>query len=70
MFSQELDKNICWEQRCLRIFKKYVVDKLCAEKELRMIGVEFSEVYERQLINAMEAHKQQRLSFKKKREDE
>lgn len=50
--------------------KKYSVDKLCAVKELRMIGVEISEEYERQLINSMEALKQQRLSFKKKREDE
>jgi len=50
--------------------KKYSVDKLCAVKELRMIGVEISEEYERQLINSIEALKQQRLSFKKKREDE
>ena len=35
-----------------------------------MIGVEISEEYERQLIDSMEALKQQRLSFKKKREDE
>lgn len=50
--------------------KKYSVDKLCAVKELRMIGVEISEKYERQIINSMEALKQQRLSYKKKREDE
>ena len=50
--------------------KKYSVDKLCAVKELRMIGVEISEEYERKLINSMEALRQQRLSFKKKREDE
>lgn len=49
--------------------KKYSVDKLFAIKELRMIGVEISEEYEKQLINSMEALKQQRLSFKKKRED-
>jgi hypothetical protein len=49
--------------------KKYSVDKLCAVKELRMIGVEISEDYEKQLINSMEALRQQRLSFKKKRED-
>ncbi len=49
--------------------KKYSVNKLCAVKELRMIGVEISEEYERQLINSLEALKQQRLSFKKKRED-
>ncbi|HRT84052.1 MAG TPA: hypothetical protein P5523_05380 [Bacteroidales bacterium] len=35
-----------------------------------MIGVEISEEYEKQLINSMEALKKQRLSFKKKREDE
>jgi hypothetical protein len=34
-----------------------------------MIGVEISEDYEKQLINSMEALRQQRLSFKKKRED-
>ena len=50
--------------------KKYSVDKLCAVKELRMIGVEISEEYEKQLINSLEALRQQRLSFKKKREDE
>jgi len=49
--------------------KKYSVDKLCAVRELRMIGVEISEEYERLLINSMEALRQQRLSFKKKRED-
>ena len=49
--------------------KKYSVDKLCAVRELRMIGVEISEEYEKQLINSMEALRQQRLSFKKKRED-
>ena len=50
--------------------KKYSVDKLCAVKELRMIGVEISEEYVKQLIDSMEALRQQRLSFKKKREDE
>lgn len=50
--------------------KKYSVDKLCAVKELRMIGVEISEEYEKQLICSIEALKQQRLSFKIKREDE
>lgn len=57
--------NIVWGYS-----KKYSVDKLCAVKELRMIGVEISEEYEKQLINSMEALKKQRLSFKKKREDE
>lgn len=50
--------------------KKYSVDKLNAVKELRMIGVAISEEYENQLINSMEALKQQRLSSKKEREDE
>jgi len=49
--------------------KKYSVDKMCAVKELRMIGVDISEEYEKQLINSMEALRQQKLSFKKKRED-
>ena len=49
--------------------KKYSVDKLCAVKELRMMGVDISEEYERQLISSIEALKRQRLSFKKKRED-
>ncbi len=34
-----------------------------------MIGVDISEEYEKQLINSMEALRQQRLSYKKKRED-
>ena len=49
--------------------KKYSVDKLCAVKELRMIGFEITEEYENQLQKALESHKQQRLSLKKKRED-
>jgi len=49
--------------------KKYSADKLCAVKELRMIGVDISKEYEKQLINSMEALSQQRLSYKKKRED-
>ena len=50
--------------------KKYSVDKLCAVKELRMIGVDISEEYEMQLINSMEALRRQKLSFRKKQEDE
>lgn len=50
--------------------KKYSVDKLCAVKELRLIGVDISEEYEKQLINSIEALRRQRLSFIKKREDE
>ena len=49
--------------------KKYSVDILCAVKELRMIGVEISEEYHNQLIHSMEALRQQRLSFKMKREE-
>lgn len=49
--------------------KKYFVDKLCAVKELRMIGIEISEEYENQLRQSLESLRQQRLSFKKKRED-
>lgn len=49
--------------------KKYSVDKLCAVKELRMIGVEISDEYEKQLINSMEALIQQRLLIKKNRDD-
>ena len=50
--------------------KKYFVDKLCAVKELRMIEVEISEEYEKQLINSVEAIRQKRRSFKKNQEDE
>jgi hypothetical protein len=50
--------------------KKYSVDKLCAVKELRMIGFEITEEYENHLQKSLEAHKQQRLSLKRKREDE
>jgi ribosomal protein L34E len=50
--------------------KKYSVNKLCAVKELRMIGFEISEEYENQLRKSLEWLKQQRLSLKKKREDE
>ncbi len=50
--------------------KKYSVDKLCAVKELRWIGVEISDEYERQLRQSQESLKLQRLSFKKKRENE
>ncbi|HKM93257.1 MAG TPA: hypothetical protein VJY41_06380 [Prolixibacteraceae bacterium] len=49
--------------------KKYGVDKICAIKELRMIGVEISQEYENQLQQSLESLRQQRLSFKKERED-
>lgn len=50
--------------------KKFSVDKLCAIKELRMIGVEISEEYVRQLISSIKTLQQQKLSFKKNREYE
>ena len=49
--------------------KKYGVDKLCAVKELRLIGVEISEAYEKQLKYSMEELRRQRLASKKKQED-
>jgi hypothetical protein len=49
--------------------KKYGVDKLCAVKELRLIGVEISEAYEKQLKRSLEELRKQRLASKKKRED-
>jgi len=50
--------------------KKYSVDKLCAIKELKMVGVEILEEYEKQLRQSLESLRQQRLSFKLKRENE
>lgn len=50
--------------------KKYAVDKLCAVRELRILGVEISEEYENQLRKSMESLRQQRLSFKRKHEKE
>ena len=50
--------------------KKYSVDKICAVKELRLLGFKISDEYERQLRQSMESLKQQRLAFKKKRENE
>lgn len=44
--------------------KKFGVDKLCAVKELRMIGVEISEAYEKQLIHSLEALKKQEEALK------
>jgi hypothetical protein len=64
-----LDKKYLGNNVVKGYSKKYSVDKLCTVKKLRMIGVEISEEYQRQLINSMEALKQQRLSFKEKRED-
>ncbi|WP_199269615.1 hypothetical protein [Formosa sp. L2A11] len=50
--------------------KKYSVDKFCAIKELRMIGIEITEEYENQLRKSLESHKQLRLTLKKKQEDQ
>lgn len=50
--------------------KKFSVDKLCAIKELRMNGFEISEEYENLIQKSLEAHKQQSISLKSKREDE
>lgn len=50
--------------------KRYSVDKLCAIKELRMIGFEISEEFENQLRQSLESNKQKRLSLKKKRKDD
>lgn len=52
-----------------RYSKKYSVDKLCAVKELRMIGFEITEEYENQLQKSLDSLKQKRLSLMKKRED-
>lgn len=51
-------------------YSKYSADKLCAIKELRMVGAEISEEYEKQLINSMVTLIQQRLAFMKKHDAE
>jgi len=50
--------------------KRYGVDKLCAIKELRMIGIEISEEYENQLRQSIETLKNQRQFRKEKKEQE
>ena len=50
--------------------KRYGVDKLCAVKELRLIGIEISEEYENQLRQSIEALKKQRQFKKYKKEQE
>jgi hypothetical protein len=50
--------------------KKYAVDKICAIKELRILGVDISEAYENQLRQSLESLKQQRQPSKEKREHE
>jgi hypothetical protein len=68
--AKEWIKAYSGNNRVKAYSKKYSVDKLCAVKELRIIGVEISEEYENQLRKSLESLKQQRLSFKKKRENE
>ena len=46
--------------------KRYGVDKLCAVKELRLIGIEISEEYENQLRQSIEELKEQRQLRKDK----
>ena len=46
--------------------KRYGVDKLCAVKELRLIGIEISEEYENQLRQSIEVLKRQRQLRKDK----
>lgn len=48
--------------------KQYGVDKLCAIKELRMIGVEISEAVETNVRQSLEALRKGRLTAKLKRE--
>ncbi len=50
--------------------KRYGVDKLCAVKELRLIGIEISEEYENQLKQSIEVLKRQRQLRKDKKEQE
>lgn len=46
--------------------KKYGVDKLCAIKELRILGIEVSSKYESELIRSMQVLKNQRQKGKEK----
>lgn len=50
--------------------KRYGVDKLCAVKELRLIGIEISEKYENQLIQSFKVLKKQRQFIKDQKEQE
>ena len=50
--------------------KRYGVDKLCAVKELRLIGIAISEEYENQLQQSIEALKNQRQLRKDRKEQE
>ena len=50
--------------------KRYAVDKLCAVKELRMIGVEISGEYEKQLRRTLQGLWDQRRLRKQKRDEQ
>lgn len=50
--------------------KHFCVDKICAVRELRMIGVEISQEYENQLLKSLEKLRQQRSIKKKQKEHE
>ncbi len=50
--------------------KKYKVDKLCAIKELRLVGIEITKEYENQLKQSIEALKKQRQLIKDKKKQE
>lgn len=49
---------------------KYAVDKLCAIKELRLLGVEITEKYEAEIIRSIENLRKQRQRSKEKKEQE
>ncbi len=50
--------------------KKYAVNKLCAIKELRLIGVEITQEYEIEIKRSVEDLKKQRQLNKEKRDQE
>ncbi len=50
--------------------KKYGVDKLCAIKELRLLGVEITEKYESEIRRSIEDLKKQRQHSKEKKKQE
>ena len=50
--------------------KRYGIDKLCAVKELRLIGIEISEEYENQLRQSIKELKKQRQLRKDENEQE
>ncbi len=49
--------------------KNFGVDKLCAVKELRMIGIEISEQYEKQLIHSLSLMQKQKQLKKEQRSE-